>query len=103
IGRGSSMGGVAMTPLSRDQHRLATSHAFPATPLSSTLSTTSSFVNRLGTPLRDQLGINASIRQAEPLDVGTMFDAYHRSRLVEALKNLPTPKNDFEIALSDEE
>lgn len=99
---GGSAAGIAMTPLGRD-HRVGAVHAFPATPLSSTLSTTSSFVNRLGTPLRDQLGINTSIRQAEPLDVGTMFDAYHRSRLAEALKNMPVPKNDFEIALSDEE
>lgn len=87
---------VAMTPLS--SYRGGVSYG-NATPMSSTMSTTT--VGK--TPLRDQLGINASIRQHEPLDTASMLDVYNKSRLREAFKSLPKPKNDFDLVVPDEE
>ncbi|PJF18676.1 hypothetical protein PSACC_01506 [Paramicrosporidium saccamoebae] len=84
---------VAMTPLS---HRGGSYGG--ATPMSSTMSVTT--VGR--TPLRDQLGINASIRQHEPLDSASMLDAFNKNRLREAFKSLPKPKNDFDIVVPEE-
>lgn len=69
-----------------------------ATPLSSTLSSTSS-----NSRFRDRLGLNASVRRnlhpEEPLDSSSLVDAMNRNRLRNALKSLPKPKNDFDIIL----
>ncbi len=51
------------------------------------------------TPLRDQLGINGTIREAyEPLDAA----AISRQRIAGAFQRLPKAKNDFDIILPDE-
>lgn len=83
---------VTMTPL------LSSSSAYRGngTPMSSTMSSIS--VGR--TPIRDRLGINASIRQhQEPSEPIEMMQAYQKNRLREAFKSLPKPKNDFDIIL----
>lgn len=85
-----------MTPLASQRGGIPYGNT---TPMSSTMS--ASTMGR--TPMRDHLGINASIRQNEPLDTATMMDVYNKSRLREAFKSLPVPKNDFDIAIPDNE
>ena len=86
-----------MTPL----HHTSSSRWRPNdTPMSSTMSTYSNTTSTGKTPIRDYLGINASVRSGmEPMDSASLADVVNKNRLRNALKSLPKPKNEFDIVL----